>query len=114
MLLPKLSLVLNLIVLIPVCSGLLLNSAWVAGSYGPASAARGILLSIYLTILLASLLLLFKFDSSFVIALLSLQVVYKILSPFMVGRVSHPVIISNLLIALFHACSIGTMVGPTT
>jgi len=37
-------------------------------------------------------------------------VVYKVLSPIMVGTLSNPVIISNLLIALFHAYSIFKLV----
>jgi len=39
-------------------------------------------------------------------ALLSVQVVHKVLSPIMVGTLSKPVIISNLFIALFHSYSI--------
>ncbi len=106
MLFPKLSLVLNIVVLIPVCSGLLLKSNWVIDSFGMESPARGILLSIYLAILIFSTYLLFKFDPKFVMALLFIQVVYKLLSPIMVGSVTNPVIISNLLIALFHSVSI--------
>jgi hypothetical protein len=39
-------------------------------------------------------------------ALLLVQVVYKVLSPIMVGTLNNPVIISNLFIALFHSFSI--------
>jgi hypothetical protein len=106
MLFPKISLVLNILVLIPVCTGLFLKANWAVDSYGIETPARGILLSIYLAILLFSAVLLFKFDPKFVMALLSVQVVYKVLSPIMVGTLSNPVIISNLLIALFHSYSI--------
>jgi hypothetical protein len=75
-------------------------------SFGIESPARGILLSIYLAILIFSAVLLFKFDPKFVMALLLVQVVYKVLSPIMVGTLINPVIISNLFIAAFHSYSI--------
>ena len=106
MLFPKLSLIINIIVLIPVCTSLLLKFSWVNDSLGIESPARGILLSIYLSILICSAVLLFKFDPKFVFALLLVQVVYKVLSPIMVGTLTNPVIISNLFIALFHSYSI--------
>jgi len=106
MLLPKLSLALNILVLIPVCSGLLFKANWVLDSFGIETPARGILLSIYLTILIFSAVLLFKFDAKMVIALLSVQIIYKLLSPIMVGTLTNPVIISNLFIALFHTFSV--------
>jgi hypothetical protein len=106
MLFPKLSLLLNILVLIPVCTSLLLKFSWVNDSFGIESPARGILLSIYLAILIFSAALLFKFDPKFVMALLLVQVVYKVLSPIMVGTLTNPVIISNLFIALFHSYSI--------
>jgi hypothetical protein len=110
MLFPKISLGLNILVLIPVCSGILLKANWAVDSYGIESAALGILLSIYLAILIFSVLLLFKFDSKFVMALLSIQILYKLLSPIMVGTITNPVIISNLFIALFHAYSVWKIV----
>jgi hypothetical protein len=109
MLLPKLSLVLNVLVLIPVCSGILLNAHWATESYGFETPARGILLSIYLAILIVSAALLFKFDAKMVMALLVVQIVYKLLSPIMVGTLTNPVIISNLFIAAFHALSVWKM-----
>lgn len=109
MLLPKISLLINMLVLIPVCSGLLLNANWVAEAYGVQSPARGILLSVYLTILVASAFLLFNFDAKYVVALLSVQIIYKLLSPVMVGTLANPVVISNILIALFHSLSIWKM-----
>lgn len=103
---PKLSLLLNILVLIPVCSSILLKSNLVIDSYGIETPALGILLSIYLTILIFSVVFLFKFDPKFVMALLLVQVVYKVLSPIMVGTLTNPVIICNLFIALFHSYSI--------
>jgi len=106
MLFPKISLVLNILVLIPVCSGILLKANWAVDSFGVETPAQGILLSIYLAILIFSALLLFKFDPKFVMALLSVQIIYKLLSPIMVGTFTNPVIISNLIIALFHSYSV--------
>ena len=103
---PKLSLILNILVLIPVSSGILLNSFWAVDAYGADTPARGILLSIYLAILIASAILLFKFDPKFVMALLTVQIIYKVLSPIMVGTLTNPVIISNLFIAAFHMVSV--------
>jgi hypothetical protein len=103
---PKLSLVLNILVLIPVCSSLLLKSNWVIDSYGVESPARDILLCIYLTILIFSAIQLLRFDAKFVIALLSIQIVYKLLSPVIVVTITNPVIISNIFIALFHSYSV--------
>jgi len=103
---PKLSLILNILVLIPVSSGILLNSFWAVEAYGPDAPARGILLSIYLAILIVSAVFLVKFDAKFVMALLMVQIIYKVLSPIMVGTLTNPVIISNLFIALFHSFSV--------
>ncbi len=99
--LPKLSLILNILVLIPVSSGILLNSFWAVEAYGPDAPARGILLSIYLAILIVSAVLLVKFDAKFVMALLTVQIIYKVLSPIMVGTLTNPVIISNLFMPYF-------------
>jgi hypothetical protein len=106
MLFPKISLLLNILVLIPVCSGILLKANWAVDSYGIETPARGILLSIYLAILIISAVLLFKFDAKFVMALLSVQILYKLLSPIMAGTITNPVIISNIFIALFHSYSV--------
>jgi hypothetical protein len=110
--LPKLSLGLNILVLIPVCLGIVMKTNWVMESYGIESPAQGILLSIYLAILIFSIFLLIKFEAKMVLALLSVQIVYKVLSPFMVGTITNPVIISNLLIALFHSFSVWKLIGP--
>jgi len=110
MLFPKLSLILNILVLIPVCSGVFLKANWVVESFGIETPARGILLSIYLAILIFSAVLLFKFDPKMVMALLSVQIVYKLLSPLMVGTITNPVIISNIFIAAFHSYSVWKIV----
>jgi uncharacterized membrane-anchored protein YitT (DUF2179 family) len=106
MLLPKISLILNILVLIPVCSGLLFKAKWTSRSYGIETPARGILLAIYAAILIVSAVLLYSFDPKMVMALLLVQIVYKLVSPITVGTLKNPVIISNLFIAVFHSFSV--------
>lgn len=97
-----LSMLLNIAVLIPVCTGLMTDAAWARESYGDPSPARGILLSVYLSILLVSSLLLWIQEPRAAAALLLVQVIYKITTPFAVGTILNPVVISNLVIAGFH------------
>lgn len=96
------SLLTNVIVLIPVCAGLFMNAAWTFDGYGTATAARGILLSIYAAILIVSLGLLFRQDPDLVAPLLLIQVIYKSTTPFTVGSFTNPVVLSNLAIATLH------------
>ena len=98
----KSSLILNILVLIPVCLGLLMDAQWANDSFGVFSPARGILLSIYLSILMASLILYFKMDIKSMASMLCIQVLYKLTTPFTVGTLTNPVVMSNLLIAVFH------------
>jgi hypothetical protein len=114
-----LSLLLNIAVLVPVCGGLLTNAKWAVDVYGVATPARGILLSIYLAIGSISLLLLVLRDPKPVAALLLVQVVYKLLTPFTVGTIANPVVVSNLCIAAFHVLTLyliwqGIMVGAAS
>ena len=105
------SLALNIAVLLPVCFSLLTSAHWTLAAYGPPSPARGILLSIYLAILLLSALLLLKPLPAAVLALLAVQIVYKLTTPFTVGTLANPVVVSNLLIALVHLVTASTIVG---
>ena len=100
-----LSLLLNTVVLVPVCASLLGGAAWVESAYGPPGPARGILLSVYLAILLVSLGLLIRPVPAMVLALLVVQIVYKLTTPFTVGTIANPVVASNLAIAAFHAAT---------
>lgn len=104
-----LSLLLNIAVLIPVCAGILADAEWARASYGEKAPARGILLSIYLAIGGISALLLFAGEPKAVAALLLVQVVYKVMSPFTVGTVANPVVASNLAIAAFHAVTLSLL-----
>lgn len=105
----KLSLALNILVLVPVCGSLLTGAGWTLAAYGPASPARGILLSVYLAILVVSVGLLFKPVPAMVAALLIVQIVYKVTTPFTVGTIANPVVLSNLAIAAVHAATVATI-----
>jgi hypothetical protein len=104
------SLALNVVVLVPVCAALASKSTAVqhavTEAWGQQSAARGILLSIYSAILVASLALLMRPVSAAVFSLLAVQVLYKVTTPFTVGSVSNPVVISNLAVATVHIATL--------
>jgi hypothetical protein len=104
-----LSLVLNIAVLIPVCTGLLTHTSWAEAAYGGTTPARGILLSVYLSIALVSALLLLIRDPKLVAALLLVQVIYKITTPLTVGTLNNPVVISNLAIAAVHTVTLSVI-----
>ncbi len=100
------SLLVNVLVLVPVCTGLVANMPAVRRVYGDPSPARSILLAVYLAILCASVVLLLDREPQRVAVLLGMQVLYKVLSPLTVGSVRNPVVISNLAIAALHACTL--------
>jgi hypothetical protein len=104
-----LSLGLNILVLIPIVVLMAMKSPIVDEAWGEFTAARGILMSIYLSILVVSVFLVFKPVPSFVAALLIVQVVYKLTTPFTVGTVSNPIVISNLAISIFHIATLATI-----
>lgn len=103
------SLLLNLLVLAPVCVGLLRDAPWVREAYGPPTPARGILLAVYLAIAALSAGLLARPEPRMVAALLMVQVIYKLLTPWTVGTLRHPVVLSNLLIVLVHSVTLALL-----
>ena len=103
------SLGINIAVLVPVCLSLLTKAEWTLAAYGADSPARGILLSIYLAILVTSAGLMFKPMPAMVAALLLVQVLYKLTTPFTVGTLGNPVVISNLAIAAFHCLTLAAI-----
>lgn len=105
----RIALLINVAVLLPVCFGLFTRRIWVERAYGPASPARGILSSIYLAILLVSLALLIRLDLSAAVGLLLVQIIYKATTPLTVGTFRNPVVISNLLVAVFHTAALITL-----
>lgn len=100
------SMLLNVLVLLPVCASLILNANWTRASFGEPTPARGILLSIYIAIGLLSAVMLFAPQSQVVFAILLLQVIYKVTTPFTVRTLRNPVVISNLVIAAVHIVTI--------
>jgi hypothetical protein len=100
------SLGINIFVLVPVCFGLITKADWTLSAYGPDTAARGILLSVYVAILLCSIGLLTKPVPLIVAALLFVQIIYKVTTPFTVGSFANPVVMSNLAIAAFHSITL--------
>lgn len=103
------SLIINILVLIPVCLSLLLNLEKMNVAAGIFTPARGILLAIYISILFASSFLLFFMDVKLAFALFSIQIVYKVLTPFTVKSIKNPIVISNLVIATFHLVTVITI-----
>lgn len=74
-----------------------------ASVFGDSTPARGILLSIYFSITVAFMLLFVQRSPRPVATLLLIQIVYKITTPFTVGVLQNPVVISNLAVAALHA-----------
>ena len=109
-----LSLLLNVVVLVPVCIGLLTHAEWTDESYGDNTPARRILLSIYLAFLIVSAALLVFNDPKFVMALLTVQVMYKLITPVVVGSLDNPVVVSNLAISCLHIATIAVIWKTTT
>ncbi|MBP9111449.1 MAG: hypothetical protein KBF88_01515 [Polyangiaceae bacterium] len=102
----QLSLWLNIGVLVPVSFALAMNRPGVQQVFGEHSPARGILQSVYFSILVASIALLLLGDPRSSAVLLGVQIVYKITTPFSVRTFRNPVVLSNLGIAAFHIGSL--------
>jgi hypothetical protein len=102
----RLSLGLNIAVLIPVCTVLILNLTPFVDEWGPATPARGILLSIYVSILVLSIGSWMQKNPMLVAPLLAMQVCYKVMTPITVGTITNPVVISNLVIAIVHGITL--------
>jgi hypothetical protein len=118
------SLVLNILVLVPVVSVLLLGrghgapTARAQRPWGDRTPARDILLSIYLSILIVSTALLIAVMTvgpTLVIAtaaaaLFLVQIVYKVLTAVTVSSaLRNPVVLSNLGITVVHAITVATL-----
>jgi hypothetical protein len=109
--LPMISLSLNIIVLIPICGLILFFADAAEFPFDGNTASRQILLCIYLAILLLSAVLLvarfyLAVNYTAVGTLLTLQIVYKVLSVGFVTNPINPVKWSNLGIALFHSLTV--------
>ncbi len=114
----RISLAANVLILIAVCTVLIAfgKSEPVTYVWGPPTDGRGILLSVYFAILVASMALLalhvFYADKTpteyMVAALLSVQILYKISTPATAGP-GNPVAISNLAISVLHSVTLALL-----
>lgn len=100
------SLALNLLVLIPVCTVLLRRGPAAEATWGVRTPGRDILLAMYLTIAVLSAALLIRPNITAACTLLTMQVVYKLLTSLTVGSVKHPVVASNLAISAVHGVTL--------
>ncbi len=107
----RVSLSVNIAVLIPVCTVLILNIRPLVDVWGPATPARGILLSMYLSILFLSVGLWLRRNPMLVAPLIAMQICYKLTTPITVGSLTNPVVISNIAIAVVHALTLGLIVA---
>ena len=107
----RVSLSVNIAVLIPVCTVLILNIRPLVDVWGPATPARGILLSMYLSILFLSVGLWLRRNPMLVAPLIAMQICYKLTTPITVGSLTNPVVISNIAIAIVHALTLGLIVA---
>ena len=106
------SLLINVLILVPVVGGLLRNTPSTTDVFGAQSPARQILTALYLAILIMSIALLVLlvtrgFDAAWTYALplLLLQIVYKLLTWPLV-RLKHPVVMPNLAVAALHTLTL--------
>lgn len=108
MLLVTLSHLVNVLVAGGMAFLLIINAAAMQDVYGQATPARSILASVYMAIAVTSLIALIFPTYSVAIAkvLFPLQILYKLSTIFTVGLITHPVVVSNILISLLHAVSL--------
>jgi hypothetical protein len=66
---------------------------------------------VYVAILAVSVGLLLKPDPLLVAPLLLVQVLYKVTTPFTVGTLANPVVISNIAIATLHLITLALIYG---
>ena len=81
--------------------------------WGKSSPSRNILFSVYLSIFFMSVILMFLYIQNkksisikyMIVSLLLFQIIYKLITPFVV-TIKNPIIISNIVIAIFHIITI--------
>lgn len=101
----------NVLILVPVVTGLLRGSKSMDQALGPDTASRRILTSVYANIALASILLIAlhlrasNHANSMTLLLFFLQVGYKIATVFLVG-VSNPVVQTNLVVVAVQVLAV--------
>lgn len=117
------SLVLNILVLVPLCTFILRDVQRIEVVYGARTPARDILLCVYLSILLSSvaLLVMVNLESTWgkarwaAVALLGVQIIYKLLTTLLVREgkpprlAFNPVVASNFGISLMHVATVAVV-----
>jgi hypothetical protein len=102
----SISTILNIVVLVPVISVILLDLVQVERVWGENQPSRQILVSIYIAILISTIALFFlKGQTKLIIAvtIFSMQIIYKTLTAVLVvNALSNPVVLSNLAINIVH------------
>ncbi len=113
------SLVLNVLIVVPVSIGMLTGQAGMDAVFGPTSPARQILASVYLAIGAVSVMalagLLLGHGPTIipmVAGLLILQVVYKLITVGTVG-LGNPVVLTNLLVVVVHSVTLVVLARQT-
>ena len=98
----------NILVLLPICSLLFSGNPKISAVFGSDTTARQILLSMYSTILILSIYLLATQNSDITIAwtIFSFQIIYKVLTLFLIKDKRVPVYWFNLIIALNHCVTL--------
>ena len=109
----NMSTMLNIIVLVPVISVILLDLVQVESVWGENQPSRQILVSIYIAILISTISLFFlKGQTKLIIAvtIFSMQIIYKTLTAVLVvNAFSNPVVLSNLAINIVHLSTLFTI-----
>lgn len=98
----------NVLILVPICWGLARGAKEMDVVFGASSTARQILLCMYFTLILFSLYLLYDSDRAVGWAppILGFQIIYKVLSLFLIEDKTVPVYWFNLGVAIFHSFTI--------
>jgi hypothetical protein len=109
MIIVTIAFLINVVVAGAVGTLLSLNHPRTTAVYGERTPARAILSSIYLAIAVLSLAALFlptEQQLLLALGLFPMQILYKLTTPFTVKSLQHPVVLSNLLIALVLAAAV--------
>lgn len=105
--LQRAALALNVAILVPLLASLARDAPSARAAYGPPSSARAILSAVYTSILAVSVgLLVFArrgWSRPATVALLTVQAVYKVLTPLTTGDLGNVVVRWNLGVAAFQA-----------
>lgn len=113
------ALILNLLILVPVVTGLIGQSAGMDAAFGPLTDARRILTCIYgaIAVVSAALLWLHAIDHDWAVpmtvALFAVQITYKLATGVGVG-VASPVVVTNLFVVAVQLAALATLAVQRT